>query len=122
MARWGRLWLWADRSVPRQRDWAEIDQTVSSRDPQRPAGPSAPGGHRAAAVYTLIETCKMNDVNSASLARCPAGSPPRSPRPQSRRPASLELEGQSTVQRPPLPPERFAVRISVMVSGDFTRW
>jgi len=26
------------------------------------------GGHRAAAVYTLIETCKMNDIHSQSLA------------------------------------------------------
>ena len=35
------------------------------------------GGHRAAAVYTLVETCKMNDVDpQAWLCRC-AGPAPR---------------------------------------------
>ena len=43
------------------------------------------GGHRAAAAYTLIETCKMNDVDpQAWLADV------------SRRPASLALEGEPT--------------------------
>jgi transposase len=52
------------------------------------------GGHRAAAVYTLIETCKMNDVDPQAW----TGAAPRSPCQQSRRPSSLELEGEPTVQ------------------------
>ena len=43
------------------------------------------GGRRAAAIYTLIETCKLNDVDPrAWLARCPQApaGPPRQAHPR----------------------------------------
>jgi hypothetical protein len=56
------------------------------------------GGHRAAAVYTLIETCKMNDVDpQAWLADVLPGF--QITRQQSRRPASVELEIGTSAER-----------------------
>ena len=52
------------------------------------------GGHRAAAVYTLIETCKMNDVDPQAWLADVLARLARSSRQQSRQPASLELEGE----------------------------
>jgi hypothetical protein len=51
------------------------------------------GGRRAAAIYTLIETCKLNDVDPRAWARRRARSARRSPFKPPRRADALELEG-----------------------------
>jgi transposase len=67
------------------------------------------GGHRVAAVYTLIETCKMNDVDpQAWLADVLAR-----PRQQSRRHAVLELEGEPEAQARRGCPERSSAKIAL---------
>jgi transposase IS66 family protein len=50
------------------------------------------GGERAAAIYTLIETCKLNDVDPRRLARRCPGTLARSSREPRCRPGALELE------------------------------
>ena len=60
------------------------------------------GGHCAAAVYTLIETCKMKDVELADvLARFQISPPTKSP-------TCFPGIGRRTNPKPPLRPERFA--------------
>lgn len=70
------------------------------------------GGQRAAAIYTLIETCKMNDVDPQAwladvLARLPDHPPPGSP-------SCFPGPGkQPSGQRPPPQPKRPLIRLSL---------
>ena len=103
--------------VPSSATWPSLTSPARSQSGRAPqlAG-SDEGGRRAAAVYSLIEKCKLNDVDPRAWLAGVLAKLPDPPRPSRRRDDALDLEGRPR-RRGPRPVDNRRAQLGSVFAG-----